>query len=184
MKIHAYLTRLQKDNTSLIDSAAHDPLTGLLNQSLFYELFHRAVLQNQRKQRPIALILLELSRVDPLHTILDKQHEKQVAKEITQRLRKQLRQEDMIGRMDRLLFAVFLPECGSKNTLRAIISRMKRALTQVPFRVDDQIYLLECSVGSSFFPDDEKKEEKLIQFAKNDLEKNRSKDMAKERATL
>lgn len=113
------------------DLAMVDELTGLKNRRAFFDDADPSIAGCRRRGQPIAVALLDLDHFKSVndskgHVIGDL-----VLKEIADRIRETLREEQIVGRMGGEEFVVLLPETTAQQALSAI-ERVRRAVGERP----------------------------------------------------
>lgn len=107
--------------------AEHDSLTGLYNRRMFLELLHKNKSLAVRMKRPLSLLVLDIDKFKLINDTYGHLAGDEVLIDFAANMQKNLRQEDVIGRMGGEEFAIFLPDIPVEaavifaERLRAII---------------------------------------------------------------
>ena len=143
--------------------ALHDKLTELPNRTLLYERIEQAMLQAERDQKPIAILLMDLNRFKEINDTLGHFYGDYLLQMIAPRLRKSIRKSDTIARFGGDEFAVVLPGVELEQ---AINLSEKIALTmEEPFQIEGNLLSIDVSIGIALFPDHGSDSDTLLQHA-------------------
>lgn len=120
--------------------AYHDPLTGLVNRSRVLSRIAAMIGADE----PCAVLFVDLDRFKQVndtsgHTIGD-----QVLKQVAERLRRQVCDSDLIGRLGGDEFIAVL--AGGREVAEHVAEAFARSLTE-PFDIEGRIYQLGASIG-------------------------------------
>ncbi|MEC7815438.1 MAG: GGDEF domain-containing protein [Pseudomonadota bacterium] len=134
--IFAWLVgKLQQELTRL---ATTDPLTGCLNRSQLADILNGQIQMRERYERVSSLILIDL---DYFKTINDRWGHvagDKVLKEMTQRLRKRLRESDQLFRIGGEEFMLVLPETRQKDA-DSLAHQLLTSISARPFLDDIRV---------------------------------------------
>ncbi len=154
--------------------AAFDPLTGLLNRSVFVDNLGRAVAQAERRRAEMGLIFLDL---DGFKDIND-QHGHRLGDEVlsaaAERLRETVRGSDSLARFGGDEFLVLVAD--GRDGTASLAVRLVEAIRQ-PFQVRGRTLSLTASVGYALFPEHGRHGEQLLHAA--DSAMYRAKELGK-----
>lgn len=129
------LNRSKHQQEFLREAAATDSLTGLPNRETIIDELHKALLEPQRKDRPIIAIMADVDHFKQIndthgHLIGDK-----VLIEITHRIRSALRDFDQLGRYGGEEFLLILN--GAKlSTAQKVSERIRQHVQQQPINIE------------------------------------------------
>jgi diguanylate cyclase (GGDEF)-like protein/PAS domain S-box-containing protein len=114
------------------ERAAIDPLTGLANHRTFHERLRSEVERARRRERSLALVLMDLDHFKRVNDA----HGHQVGDRVLQRaagiLASETRVSEMIARVGGEEFAMILPEADADEAMRAA-ERVRRAIAVADF---------------------------------------------------
>ena len=174
----ADITERKRIESQIEHLAYHDQLTTLPNRALFLDRLGQALAACRRQKRYGAVMFVDLDQFKRIndvhgHTIGDS-----VLKDVAQRLRHYLRQDDTVARFGGDEFVILLPELSSEQepaaTLALSVAEKIRAALEQPIRIDGQDYLATASIGVSLFPKQGETVDDLIREA--DIAMYRAKD--------
>ncbi len=133
--------------------AARDPLTGLYNQRIFWELFDYEIERAKRHNYRFSLFIIDLDNFKLINDVYGHNFGDQVLKEIAQVLEKIFRKEDIIARYGGDEFAVILPYTNSQQA-ENIAKRLVKAFDELSIEAPNgKIIKVTSSIGIAVFPD-------------------------------
>lgn len=133
--------------------AHHDVLTDLPNRLLFMDRLSQAITRARRTGRLIGLLFMDLDRFKKINDTLGHPVGDQLLKELSQRLRFCLREDDTIARLSGDEFAILLPDL---HTVDDILPITNKILSQyhLPFHIDGHELFITTSIGIALHPTD------------------------------
>ena len=152
--------RLQQSRDELSHLALHDQLTGLPNRALFIEQLGHAVARSRRRGSPVSVLFLDLDGFKAVNDTFGHEAGDEVLVGVADRLRRTLRDEDMIARLGGDEFGIILEEelQGATLTAERIIRRFEK-----PWSSSSGISPVGVSIGISSRAGDEEVDELLRQ---------------------
>lgn len=126
------------------DQASHDPLTGLANRTLFYDRLAHAMVQGQRHDRSVLVVVIDIDDFKMVNDTLGHPVADSVLVGVAQRLAGCVRPADTVARLGGDEFAVLLE--GGFDRQHLFTSTIVEAFDE-PIVVDGQDILLWPSVG-------------------------------------
>ena len=161
--------------------ATHDALTGLCNRRHFAELFDKELARAQRHQRPLALCMIDVDlfkRINDEHGHLAGDG---VLKQLTDVLKRYVRQEDLVARIGGEEFAVVLPEADGPEA--ALFGERYRAAVEAEvFPINGVPHRLTISIGIACMSPERDDRSKLMRAADGVL--YRAKETGRNRVEL
>jgi len=136
-----------------LQSAQHDPLTGLPNRTLLEDRLSQALAQAHRYHSRVAILFVDLDNFKPINDTLGHQAGDVILREVAARLACRVRQIDTVARYGGDEFVVVLQNLGDPAEARTLAEGFVALLGQ-PFHVDKRNCLLGGSVGISVYPED------------------------------
>ncbi len=165
--LHNALAREQRLNALIAEREALaqavyvDPLTGLPNRSAVMHRLVRCYGEAEKRGRPGAVLYLDLNKFKPVNDTYGHAAGDAVLREVANRIIKQLRRSDMVGRLGGDEFLVVLaddPARHCRDAAEALAGRLLRSL-KLPYRVPlpnspaRTVVRLSASIGGAMFPD-------------------------------
>lgn len=151
------------ENAKLYYQATHDPLTGLANRNMLYDLFEQTTNQLMNPQTKVALLFLDLDYFKVINDTLGHDNGDRLLVHIAKTLAASLREGDVAARIGGDEFAVMLNNVSTEK-LSIIIERLFHELSK-PIRIDDHLMQITASMGISVFPKDGQNIQTLLKLA-------------------
>jgi len=158
------ITRQKKAEERLRQQAFYDSLTGLANRRFFEETLTHALGMARRKQRPIALFLIDLDGFKNVNDTMGHPSGDKLLCLVAERLVRTMRTSDTVARMGGDEFIVLAEEIQGTQDIMAILHRLEAAFEN-PFGIGSTQLHITLSIGVSRFPDDAEDAETLIRNA-------------------
>ena len=134
--------------------ALHDPLTGVANRLLFFELLDAAARRCERTETEGALLLIDLDNFKAVNDTHGHARGDQVLCAFAERLRGSIRQSDTVARLGGDEFAVLLADPAESGAADAVVEKLRGALA-TPLRLPDGATLeVGASIGAAVFAAD------------------------------
>ncbi len=144
--------------------AHHDPLTGLANRTLLQDRLRHAIENAARGDFMVALAFLDLDNFKHINDNFGHEAGDAVLREVAQRLRDNMREQDTVARMGGDEFVLIICNPASHEQVAELVERIRRSV-MAPVRVGGQDILPGTSIGVSLFPDDGDTPEKIMRAA-------------------
>ena len=133
--------------------ARHDHLTGLINRPTLNHLLSQTLKQSSRNREIGAYLLIDLDRFKAVNDLQGHQTGDRLLQEVAVRLRKCVRDSDMLARVGGDEFVIILPTMRGKEDAARAASRVLQSLN-TPFLIEPHRGPVEASIGISLFPRD------------------------------
>ena len=170
----AYLTDITERKHAedrLHHLAYYDELTGLPNRTLFARLVDQALMVAQRNEATGCVLFVDLNRFKLINDTLGRRVGDELLRQVAQRFRTAVRDEDLVARLSGDEFAVGLFDIRQHFEATTVAQKLQAAL-EAPFAIDGHDLRVGASVGISVYPADGDDAETLMRHA----------DIASERA--
>jgi diguanylate cyclase (GGDEF)-like protein/PAS domain S-box-containing protein len=153
------------DRLDLIDKlsqqANHDDLTGLANRRFLVQQASLELTRAIRYQYPLSLFMLDIDHFKRVNDHYGHLSGDLVLKQLSQEMKRFLREHDLIGRIGGEEFAVLLPETNLEAAT-VIAERLRQAVEKLTFKIlHDKIIALSISIGVACSTEVEQDLEKL-----------------------
>jgi diguanylate cyclase (GGDEF)-like protein len=156
--------RLRALEGELDHLAHHDPLTGLPNRALFRRRLGEAITAAQRHGMPVGVLFLDLDRFKQVNDSYGHAVGDRILVEISRRLAKVFRQEDVIARLGGDEFAILLENLHERREMTRLAEKALGAI-QRPYEFEGRLFYSGASMGIAVAPDDGTDPDRLIQLA-------------------
>lgn len=151
--IFSDITEMKRTEAHLHSLAYFDPLTGLPNRVLFRDRLERAIVEAQRNQRMVALLLLDLDSFKSVNDTMGHYAGDQLLVGIAERLTRCVRESDTVARLGGDEFAVILTEVHDTVSV-AFVARRIVAAVVAPLLIEGHEIRISASVGITLCPTD------------------------------
>ncbi len=143
----------RKASAERIQQLSHyDQLTGLPNRVLMEQRFHGALELVKRQHHPLCLMWLDLDNFKDINDAIGHGMGDLLLREVAQRLRGQLRDQDVLARQSGDDFTLVLP--GMDQDAAAAAAADLLSVLQLPIEVGGHELLVSGSVGLAMYPND------------------------------
>ena len=151
----------------------YDSLTGLPNRTLFNQILGPTLTAASRTSACAAFLAIDLNRFTVINDTLGHDVGDEVLRQVGQRLRQALRDEDVLSRIGGGEFVVALLSIHKREHSGYVAQKLLAALA-TPFVVDSNIVHINASMGIAVFPDDGSDAESLLRFSNVALKRLRA----------
>ncbi len=156
--------RVQMRERELDHLAHHDALTGLPNRAFFRRRLAEAIATAQRNAMPVGVLFMDLDRFKQVNDSYGHAAGDQMLVEISERLRKVFRQEDVIARLGGDEFAIILQNLHERTEMTWLAQKALGAI-QRPYEFNGHVSYSGASIGIAVAPGDGTDPDRLIQLA-------------------
>ncbi len=153
-----------------------DELSGLPNRLLFRQLLEQALRDASREKKPVAVLFIDLDRFKLVNDAAGHDGGDEVLREVTSRLRRCLRESDLLSRFGGDEFAALVRDIDDPEAARTAAARILAAVAR-PFNVNGEEFHLSASIGISTYPSDSADVTALLRNAEQAM--YRAKDQGK-----
>ena len=155
---------------SMRNSLFTDALTGSANRSA---LMHLLTTLMVKTPRPFALLFIDLNRFKPLNDQYGHDNGDLALIEVAQRLRSQLRADDVVARLGGDEFVVVLPGVTTDEHVQRIrqslVECLAKPLTTLAGEARDSNVTVGAAIGHALFPRDGEDAQSLLKYADLDM---------------
>ena len=135
-------------NSDLQRLAITDPLTGLFNRRGLYELGQREVERARRYSRPLSVIMLDIDHFKLVNDRYGHPAGDEVLRVLTDRMKKNVREIDILARYGGEEFVILLPEIDLADA-RPVAERLRQSIGDYPISTEQGDISITISVGVS-----------------------------------
>lgn len=151
--IFSDISKLKETEELIWQEANFDALTGLPNRRMFYDRLEQELKKCSRSNLPLAMMYLDLDRFKEVNDSLGHDMGDLLLKEAAQRLRRCIRQTDIIARLGGDEFTVILSALDDLNIIERVSSDILFQLSQ-PYQLGTENIYLTASIGITLYPQD------------------------------
>lgn len=156
---------LQSENEFLAHQANHDSLTGLPNRGLFQRRLSRAMEHAKKREERVAVLFLDSDRFKNINDKFGHLAGDNVLVAAANRMRSQLREDDLVARIGGDEFAVLLWPIHKIKDAERIVQKIILAMGEPITIVGGVEILVSFSIGIAVYPDDGDTIESLMKFS-------------------
>ncbi len=158
------ITERKRSEERINHLAYYDVLTDLPNRSLFKKLVDSALQQSYRNEMSVSVMFVDLNRFKPVNDTLGHYIGDLLLKQVAERFRVALRDNDVIARLGSDEFAIAILDVKQHFHAGLVAQKILATLEHV-FSVEGHDLRLGASIGISIYPQDGNDAETLLQKA-------------------
>jgi diguanylate cyclase (GGDEF)-like protein len=152
-ELESWQTHLQSENETLAHQASHDSLTGLPNRAFFEGRLIRALRSAKKLNEQVAVLFLDSDRFKKINDGFGHAAGDAVLVTVANRVRAQLREDDLVARLGGDEFAVLLTPLHKIEDAEWIADKIIASM-EVPIPLPGNIQVLtSLSIGIAVYPD-------------------------------
>ncbi len=155
---------LMESNKKLEYMANYDSLTQLPNRSLFIVLLEQALKHAKRYELTVGLLFIDLDGFKAINDTYGHDSGDELLKQVANRLRKVLREEDSIFRLGGDEFTMILSNVSKANSVEIVAEKVIKTLSE-PFDILSHQCQIGSSIGIALYPQHAKDLDELIKNA-------------------
>ncbi|GAB2875551.1 hypothetical protein GCM10027277_51000 [Pseudoduganella ginsengisoli] len=144
--------------------AYYDALTNLPNRTLLTKLVDQALTVAQRNRTQGCVLFIDLNRFKVINDTLGRRIGDELLREVAQRFRVALRDQDLVARLGGDEFAVGLFDIHQHYEASTVAQKLIGTLVE-PFYIDGHDLRVGASIGISVYPQDGSDAETLLRLA-------------------
>lgn len=149
------ITERRKVEAEIAHLAYYDPLTQLPNRTVFFTFSKSALIKASENRTLGACILIDLDNFKTINDDWGHRTGDNLLKQVSQRIRKCVPQEDLVARLGGDEFAIVLTDAGADTDAAAttveFICENILATLAMPYTIDGREYYTSGSLGISIF---------------------------------
>ena len=158
------VTQASEHSRQLAYQASHDDLTGLPNRNLLCDRLEHAIVKAIRANCLVAVLFMDLDRFKQINDSLGHAAGDKLLRNVAERLRASVRQEDTVARFGGDEFVVVLEDLMYEDQATAVAQKIIDNLA-IPLNIENQEISVRISIGITLFPRDGNKVETLLKNA-------------------
>jgi diguanylate cyclase (GGDEF)-like protein len=145
--------------------AVQDELTGLYNYRYLHTRLHEEFKRAERYREPLSCVMVDVDHFKRINDRFGHDAGDEALREVSVRLRKAVREVDVVARYGGEEFLLVLPSTNFSGAL-AVAERVWRSVAQEPFSIANLQERVSVSVGVAVYPSrDIKSKDQLIKAA-------------------
>ncbi|MCG8619807.1 MAG: GGDEF domain-containing protein [Desulfobacterales bacterium] len=130
-------------------NAKHDPLTGLPNRALFYEILAQHFDGCKKEGKKAALIIIDLDKFKPINDTYGHDAGDGLLVDVAERLKTVVGERGFPARLGGDEFVVLFPEPESENEVHTLVQNILLSIKK-PFDIEGKHAFIDSSIGISF----------------------------------
>ena len=158
------ITERKQAQEELHRLAYYDSLTSLPNRVLFNDRLHQALADARRRQRLVALMLLDMDRFKVVNDTMGHEAGDTLLEEIGSRLQRVIRDGDTVSRLGGDEFALLFADVGAAQDVAQLAQNVLSQFV-APVVVGGREIFSSASIGIALFPEDTDDADSLLKFA-------------------
>jgi diguanylate cyclase (GGDEF)-like protein/PAS domain S-box-containing protein len=158
------ITEQKQAEQQVLHAARHDPLTGLPNRALVYELGDHLIAAEKRGKHKVAVLFFDLDRFKPINDTYGHETGDLMLKEVARRLESSVRSSDIVGRLGGDEFIALLTNVQAEQDIARAAKHLLERLSE-PYHVNNLELRTSPSIGISVYPADGDAIDTLIRHA-------------------
>ena len=174
--IYEDVTRERQTAEQLIYLAERDSLTGLYNRHRFQMELGRMLSETERRQTQGALLFFDLDEFKYINDTFGHRAGDAMLIRVAGEVGALVRRNEVLARLGGDEFAVLMPDADEAQAVQ-LAERIIRAVSQIPFRFEQQNLRLTTSLGIALYPQHGSDTEELV--ARADAAMYQAKDAGK-----
>ncbi|MBV4488128.1 diguanylate cyclase [Pseudomonas sp. SWRI153] len=152
-ELESWQTHLQNENETLAHQATHDSLTGLPNRAFFEGRLIRALRNGKKLNERVAVLFLDSDRFKGINDNFGHASGDAVLVAIANRVRAQLREDDLVARLGGDEFAVLLAPLHTIEDAEHIADKILASM-DMPIKLPGETSVVtSLSIGIAVYPD-------------------------------
>ncbi|MEA3371645.1 MAG: EAL domain-containing protein, partial [Campylobacterota bacterium] len=155
---------LREQKQILEHQAHHDALTGLPNRILFNDRLKIGIEESKRDKTELALLFIDLDHFKEINDSFGHVTGDLLLKEVTERLRNILRDEDTLARLGGDEFTIIIKNLHLGQDASILAQKILSILAE-PIVIDEHELYVSSSIGISLCPSDGDSVEDLLKYA-------------------
>jgi diguanylate cyclase (GGDEF)-like protein len=152
-ELESWQTHLKNENETLAHQASHDSLTGLPNRAFFEGRLMRALRNANKQNERVAVLFLDSDRFKEINDNFGHAAGDAVLVSVANRVRAQLREEDLVARLGGDEFAVLLTPLHKTEDAERIADKIIASM-EAPIELPGANQIMtSLSIGIAVYPD-------------------------------
>lgn len=163
-KIGSFESEREEDAKKLQYLARYDPLTGLINRTLFADRLQNALVRAKRNWGMVALMFLDVDGFKGINDRFGHDTGDELLKEVAARIAASVRESDTVARLGGDEFTVILEGIHHVDDVGRVATKILEAVS-APYRLGSRDLIITTSIGVAIYPIDGENIEELLKGA-------------------
>jgi diguanylate cyclase (GGDEF)-like protein len=155
---------LEKETATITHLANHDPLTGLPNRRLLFELLQKTFEIARRSGTKVGVLYIDLDNFKPINDRFGHFAGDHALVAVAERLKAMLRASDTVARVGGDEFVAVLGSAKGRDDVAAAAQKILDECAE-PFSIEGHPYKVSLSMGIAIYPDDGDTIERIVSAA-------------------
>ncbi|MFH1334053.1 MAG: EAL domain-containing protein [Pseudomonadota bacterium] len=147
----ADITEKKKAQERITYVAEHDVLTGLANRAVFNVFLDAAINRTDRTKKKMALLYFDLDNFKSVNDVLGHNFGDLLLKDVSQRLKRTVRADDVVARLGGDEFAIVLNSVSNQTIVQKITQNIQEVIRK-PLKIMDKEIDVTASIGVVIYP--------------------------------
>jgi len=148
------VTEQKKKEEALEKFACTDPLTGLVNQRIFFDALKKTLSGSERHQKSFSLMFIDLNRLKQINDKFGHGTGDEVIKTVAGKLKKCTRESDVLARIGGDEFTIIIPDAKNQIEATAVAKKILNEFSLPLTTNEGSQYNISVSIGISIYPSD------------------------------
>jgi diguanylate cyclase (GGDEF)-like protein/PAS domain S-box-containing protein len=158
------VTQHKRDEARIRHLAQYDYLTDLPNRAALYDRLRQIHASAERYQRQYGVIFVDLDNFKPINDEYGHDTGDTLLRQVSQRLRENVRAADTVARHGGDEFVILVPELQTSNEARSLADKLLAIVGQ-PYLIANRLLTITPSIGIALYPDHGADPDSLVRAA-------------------
>ena len=163
-RLGSFQSEKEEDAKKLQFLARYDPLTGLINRTLFADRLENALVRAKRNWGMVALMFLDVDGFKGVNDRFGHATGDELLKEVAARISAAVRESDTVARLGGDEFTVILEGIHHVDDVGRVANKILEAVS-APYRLGSRDLIITTSIGVAIYPIDGENIEELLKGA-------------------
>lgn len=152
------------DIEQLYHQATHDAMTNLPNRAHYFDRLRSSLALAERQRHKVGVLGVDMDGLKFINDTYGHRAGDAAIREIGQRLRKEIRQSDLVARIGGDEFMLLLTDISDPQQIEAKVEHLVQQASRL-YHFEGKALPLSISIGSAIYPDDGEQIETLTELA-------------------
>ncbi len=162
--IETKIYEIKKQKDILYDQVHHDALTGLPNRTFFNDRLNHSIEKAKQNKIKLALFFIDLDHFKQINDSLGHPIGDKMLIIVTKRLKMVIGQEDTLSRLGGDEFIIIVEDVKTIENTILLAQKFLKVFAE-SITIEGNTFYISCSIGISFYPQDDTNAHNLIKYA-------------------